>query len=124
MNISGNIFLIILGLVTVLVIIGLSRAIIRNSLTGMLHREKLLERIKVLRLHKMLAAIGLDEKEYLHKVNLTDIKTHMLRCDQCGAKQVCDEHLEQDTVSDAKQFCPNNEDLERLTRSQLHASQE
>lgn len=116
MNISGNIFLIITVLATLLIVIGLSRAIIRNSLTGMLHREKLLERIKSLRLHKMLAAIGIDDKKYLYKANLTDIETHMRRCEECDAKQQCDEELAHESVKNADQFCPNSEDLARVNQ--------
>lgn len=117
MNFSGNIFLIAIVVASLLIVIGLSRAIIRNSHTGMLHRDKLLERIKSLRLHKMLAAIGIDDRKYLYKANLADIETHMQRCEQCDARQECDEDLEQGMAKNADAYCPNNEDLVKINQS-------
>jgi hypothetical protein len=117
MNIPGTFFLVITGFAIVAIGYGLSRAILSNSRTGKRYRDRVLDCIKPLRLHKMLAAIGIDDKEYLYKTRLADIKTHMRRCDQCGEKQVCDEQLEQGTISHADQYCPNHEDLVRLNQS-------
>lgn len=113
MSIAGIIFLIVTTLLVIAVIVGLPRDIIRNSLNGIMHREKVLERIGKLRLHKMLAALGIDENQYVYNTRLTDIETHMHRCSDCGAKQECDRQLASENVSGADRFCPNNEELVR-----------
>jgi len=114
MNITGNLFLIVAGLATAIISIGLFRSILNSSRYGRMHREKLFERVKSLPLRRMLDAMGVDEQKYLFQSRLADVQTQIRRCEQCTAKQKCDEHLGQGEVNDAKRFCPNNEDLTRL----------
>ena len=117
MSTVGIVFLLVISLVLLAVIVGLPRDIIRNSLNGIMHREKILERVGKLRLHKMLAALGIDDKQYVYNTRLTDIETHMQRCGNCGSKQECDRQLEADSLTGADKFCPNNEALVRQQQS-------
>ena len=117
MSISAAAFLVLATLAVIIVIVGLPRDIVRNSLNGIMHRKQVLERLDRLRLGKMLSAMGIDETEYVYKTRLTDIETHMQRCKGCNAKQECDRQLASEAVSEAEKFCPNNADLARQQRA-------
>ena len=98
-------------LLTIIIIIGLFRSIMKSSQQGEKFYQNLLERIKQLRMHKMLQALGIDEKEYTRGNQVNEIEMHMNRCQGCGNTEQCDAELESGEIKHADQYCPNNEDL-------------
>jgi hypothetical protein len=104
-------------LLTIIITIGLFRSIMKSSRQGENFYQNLLERIKQLRMHKMLQALGIDEKEYTHGNQVNEIELHMNRCQQCGNTEQCDSELESGKIKHADQYCPNNEDLLNSVKS-------
>ena len=98
-------------LLAIIITIGLFRSITKSSRQGETFYQNLLERIKPLRMHKMLQALGVDEKEYTRGNQVNEIEMHMNRCQACGNTEQCDSELESRVIKHADQYCPNNEDL-------------
>ena len=98
-------------LLAIFIGIGLFRSIMHSSQQGVDFRENLLNRVKSVRMHKMLGALGIDEKQYTHSHRVNDIEKHINRCRQCANTEQCDSELESGVVKQAEQYCPNNSDL-------------
>ena len=98
-------------LLTIFIIIGLFRSIMKSSRQGETFYQNLIDRIEQLRMHKMLQALGIDEKEYTHSNQVNEIEMHMNRCQECSNTEQCDSELENGEIKHADQYCPNNEDL-------------
>lgn len=96
---------------TIFITIGLFRSIMKSSQQGETFYQNLIERIKPLRMHKMLQALGVDEKQYTRGNPVNEIEVHMERCQQCSNTEQCDSELESGEIKHADQYCPNNEDL-------------
>lgn len=96
---------------TIFIIIGLFRSIMKSSRQGETFYQNLIDRIEQLRMHKMLQALGIDEKEYTHSNQVNEIEMHMNRCRECSNTEQCDSELESGEIKHADQYCPNNEDL-------------
>ena len=111
MNTIGTLIVIFFILLTIIITIGLFRSITKSSQQGENFYQNLLERIKQLRMHKMLQALGVDEKEYTRGNPVNEIEMHMNRCQECGNTEQCDAELEIGKIKHAYQYCPNNEDL-------------
>ena len=111
MNTIGTLIVIFFILLTIIITIGLFRSITKSSQQGDTFYQNLLERIKQLRMHKMLQALGVDEKEYTRGNQVNEIEMHMNRCQECGNTEQCDAELKIGEIKHADQYCPNNEDL-------------
>jgi Family of unknown function (DUF6455) len=111
MNTIETLIIVFFILLTIVIIIGLFRSITKSSRQGENFYQNLLERIKQLRMHKMLQALGVDEKEYTRGNPVIEIEMHMNRCQECGNTEQCDSELESGEIKHADQYCPNNEDL-------------
>ena len=102
---------IILGLIAVIIgVLAVSFVwlISRNMQQGREVREQLAERIRGLRMSKMLSALGLDFNGYLHKVPLHRISESMHNCETCPTTAQCDQVLKQESVTPQEiDFCPN-----------------
>ena len=101
-------FFIILAAFT---IVGLFRSIMKSSQQGETFYRNLTDRIKQLRMHRMLQALGVGEKEYALAHPVSDIEMHMDRCRQCSNTEQCDSELATGEVKQAEEYCPNNKDL-------------
>ena len=111
MNIIDSLILFFFIALAVYIIIGLFRSIMKSSRQGETFYQNLIDRIEQLRMHKMLQALGIDEKEYTHSNQVNEIEMHMNRCRECSNTEQCDSELESGEIKHADQYCPNNEDL-------------
>ena len=111
MNTIETLIIVFFILLTIFITIGLFRSITKSSRQGDTFYQNLVERIKQLRMHKMLQALGIDEKEYTRGNQVNEIEMHMNRCQQCSNTEQCDSELESGEIKHADQYCPNNEDL-------------
>ena len=111
MNIIDSLIVFFFIALAVYIIIGLFRSIMKSSRQGETFYQNLLERIKKLRMHRMLQALGVNEKDYALAHPVSEIEMHMNRCQQCSNTKICDSELAQGEVKQAEQYCPNNKDL-------------
>ena len=111
MNTVETLIIVFFILLSIIIIIGLFRSITKSSQQGDIFYQNLLDRIKQLRMHKMMQALGVDEKEYTRGNQVNEIKMHMNRCQECANTEQCDSELESGEIKRADQYCPNNEDL-------------
>ncbi len=102
--------LILLGLLTYTAV-RMVLAIGHNFRWGLMFRRRFAERIRSLRLSKMLAHLGVNQAEYLHSRPVSDIEMHMRRCNACDNKGECDDKLEGEAPTDNYDFCPNEPSL-------------
>jgi len=102
-------------IVFVAIMIIIPSAIIFNFKIGRKYREKLAQRLNSLRIHKMLAALGIDSAEYLHKEQVHEINSHLSRCASCDNTEKCDEELEAGKVEVGNiSYCNNEESLQKI----------
>jgi len=73
--------------------------------------EVLLNRVRRLRLHKMLAFLGINQDEYLRAVPAADINQHIHRCSHCKELDICDSCLRDGKSIVNMNFCPNHMSL-------------
>ena len=111
MNIIDSLILFFFIALAVYIIIGLFRSIMKSSRQGETFYQNLLERIKKLRMHRMLQALGVNEKDYALAHPVSEIEMHMNRCQQCSNTEICDSELAKGEVKQAEEYCPNNKDL-------------
>jgi hypothetical protein len=111
MNIIDSLILFFFIALAVYIIIGLFRSIMKSSQQGETFYQNLLERIKKLRMHRMLQTLGVNEKDYALAHPVSEIEMHMNRCRQCSNTEICDSELAKGEVNQAEQYCPNNKDL-------------
>lgn len=113
MNILELLIIVFFTFLAIIITIGLFRSIMHSSKQGEIFYQKLNDRIKPLRMHKMLHALGIDDKEYTRGRQVNEIELHMNRCQNCGNTEQCDSELETGVATHAEEYCPNNEDLRR-----------
>ena len=111
MNIVELLIIVFFAFLAIIIIVGLFRSIMHSSRQGEIFYQKLNDRIKPLRMHKMLHALGIDDKEYTRGRHVNEIELHMNRCQKCDNTERCDAELETGEATNADQYCPNNEDL-------------
>lgn len=111
MNIIELLIILFFTFLAIIIVIGLFRSIMHSSRQGEIYYQKLNDRIKPLRMHKMLHALGIDDNKYTRSNHVNEIEMHMNRCQQCGNTEQCDSELASGNVTNADQYCPNNEDL-------------
>jgi hypothetical protein len=73
--------------------------------------DVLVNRVKRLRLYKMLEFLGANQDEYLRVVPATDVNQQIHRCSHCKAPDVCDRSLRDGKRIVNMNFCPNHKSL-------------
>ena len=76
-------------------------------------RRDVIERIKALRIDKMLNHAGIKRARYLRKAGPLTIEKHILVCKRCDTTDTCDECLEQGKDIPEYAFCRNYRELIR-----------
>ena len=122
MSFTQTLIIVFFILLTLVITFGLFRAITKSSQLGETFYQKLTGRIGELRMHNMLQALGINEKEYTRNNQVNEIEMHINRCKNCGNTEQCDTELESGEIKHADQYCPNNEDLLRSVQRQPEAS--
>jgi len=117
MNTITIIAMILLTLVLLTFSVLLPVAIIFNVRAGERYRRGLAERVNMLRLGRMLGALGVDINVYLNTERSLDIQHHMDRCAACENTAECDDKLARNAVDpDHLGFCNNEASLREMTR--------
>ncbi|MFW2440617.1 MAG: DUF6455 family protein [Arenicellales bacterium] len=111
MSTIESIIIIFFLFLAVFVLIGLFRSIKHSSQQGETFYQSLISRIKHLRMHKMLQALGIDTGNYARGHQVTEIEMHMKRCRECSSTKQCDAELSSGETINAEEYCPNNKDL-------------
>ena len=78
------------------------------------YRLGLRERINDLRIHRMLESLGVSRNRYMRKALITEVETHLHRCQQCPNIPECDAALEKADTSSGDAFCPNYRELAKF----------
>lgn len=86
----------------------MSYAILTNFHTGRQFRRALVERVKRLRLFRMLERRGIDAEEYLHRHPVVEIERHIRACEGCGETAVCEKALSSRAAQVDLSFCRND----------------
>ena len=73
--------------------------------------ESLANRVKQLRLYKMLQFLGADHDEFLRAVPVSDVNRLIERCSSCATIDVCDGCLRDGHRVENMCFCPNYKSL-------------
>jgi hypothetical protein len=114
MNLFGQVFLAVLTLLFLFTLSSLVFSVVRNLREGLKFRRELGARVGSLRLHKMLARLGIDRTAYLHGVRVAETETHMAKCESCPTQAQCDQELAAEPADRPDySFCPNEESLKR-----------
>ena len=71
------------------------------------YRIELLSRVDQLRIHKMLARLGISPRRYIRKARSLDVERQLMACEHCKTTDTCDAYLEENSNVDEKTFCPN-----------------
>ena len=111
-----------MGTLLVLFAVFLFIRIMFNMQAGIRSRSELLGRIEGLRLNRMLTALGIDIKEYLHSENTADVYRQMKDCGDCTETGLCDEKLAGDRINaDEIDFCNNEKPFREILRKRQAA---
>ncbi len=92
-------------------------AIINSFRVGVRFRDELAQRVKFLRLDKMLAKRNIKREHYLHTESVTNIENQIRSCESCSLTKKCDQALKQSSPADLS-FCPNDEDFESIAKKE------
>jgi len=79
--------------------------------------EALVNRVKRLRLYKMLQFLGADQDEYLRAVPIASIIQQIERCSSCNTIEICDRYLRDGQRVDSMSFCPNYKSLSEQSQT-------
>jgi hypothetical protein len=90
-------------------------AITGNFKIGLRLRQELAQRVKYLRLDKMLSKRNIKREHYLHTESVTNIENQIRSCESCSVTKKCDEVLKDGSPADLS-FCPNDEILESIAK--------
>lgn len=105
----------LLALSMVYLVFRMSYAIMRNVIVGMEFRKNLARKLEALRLGKMLTALGIDTRRYLHSETVLDIEDQMDRCAACQNTETCDDQLANGTIQAGKiDYCNNEASLQQI----------
>lgn len=74
------------------------------------------EKIKSLRIHRMLGRLGIKMPRYLRKVPPPDVERHLQACESCTTTEICDTYLNGWQTIEEKTFCPNFPELEKYKK--------
>ena len=93
----------------------LAGVINENFKTGQRLREALAERVKLLRLVRMLKKRGVDVTSFLHEAPIHEIEANLRACEGCNKITECDNALSTPVHSEVNlEFCPNDRTLAKL----------
>ncbi len=106
---------VLLSLLVLIIAAVIVSAITGNFRTGLRLREDLAQRVKYLRLDKMLSKRNIKRVQYLHTESITDIENQIRSCESCSVTKKCDEVLKDGSPADLS-FCPNDEVLESIAK--------
>ena len=110
MHYSQDMMLIfVLGSVFMIMLVGVVCLCIYNCRC----RRDVIERVKALRIDKMLNHAGIKRSRYLRKASPLTIEKHLLVCEHCSTTDICDECLKQDKDIPENSFCRNFRELIR-----------
>ena len=79
--------------------------------------QTLVNRVKPLRLYKMLQFLGADQNEFLRAVPVSDVNRLIERCSSCGTVDICDGCLRDGHRVDSMSFCPNYRSLSEHSKT-------
>lgn len=74
-------------------------------------RKAVIERMKGLRIDRMLRHLGINRKRYLRKASPLAVERHLLVCARCKTTDLCDECLKNGTDIPEDTFCHNYPEL-------------
>ncbi len=81
-------------------------------------RAILLKRIEILRLPKMLQALGISFSNYFYKVSVDEIDKCVTCCETCSSPDLCDEKRKLPELNPSDiDFCPNQKHLSKFSRA-------
>jgi len=109
------ILLVLITLVIMIVAAVILAAIVIDFRTGLSVREAIAQRVKYLRLDKMLAKRNIKREDYLHTESVTNIENQIRNCESCSVIKQCDEALKEGSPADLG-FCPNDEAFESIAK--------
>ena len=108
---------VLITLLILIVAVVIVIAITSNFRVGLRFRDELTQRIKFLRLDKMLAKKNIKREHYLHTESVTNIENQIRSCESCAVTKQCDQVLKESSPADLS-FCPNDEDLESIVKKE------
>jgi len=118
MSLGTGFYLLLIAGVLFVTVTGLVRIINNNFRTGQRIREALGERIKLLRLGRMLKKRGISADTFLHEAAFHDIESNLRNCESCGQVKQCDAALEVSAAENKDlSFCPNDKALKKYSKA-------
>lgn len=124
MNLIGIIF--VIGVLGLLVMTGfiLAAIISGNFRTGQRLRKGFAQRVRMLRLRRMLERRKINVEAYLHDAMIHDIDRHIRICEGCEKLKECDASLNAVGKKETDlSFCPNDADFVKLKSQQKDGGQ-
>ena len=104
---------VLISLIILIVAIVLFTAITGDFRKGLRLREELAQRVRYLRLDKMLSKRNITREGYLHLESISNIETQIRTCESCSLTEQCDRALKKTSPEDLD-FCPLDENLEQI----------
>jgi hypothetical protein len=117
------ILFVLIALVILVVAIVLFTAITGDYRKGLRLREELAQRLRYLRLDKMLSKRNIKRENYLHLESISNIETQIRTCESCSLTEQCDQALKEGSPADLS-YCPLNDDLELIANRVISNSKE
>lgn len=114
MSFLGFFYVLIIAGVLTGIGVKLAGVINENFKTGQRLREALAERVKLLRLARMLKKRGLDVTAYLHEAPIHEIEANLRTCEGCDKSTECDNVLANPSTNRDLSFCPNDSALNQI----------
>jgi len=121
MNLFSVVIATLFGVFSLIFLVLLVVAIVRNLRTGIGFRKGVARQLSTLRLDRMLGILGIDRTAYLHGQPIVDIRQQMKRCSGCANTRQCDQVLDEG-AGDQTDFCPNEATLKKVRETLGEAS--
>ena len=123
MSYTYIITIVLISLIILVVAIVLFTAITGDFRKGLRLREELAQRVRYLRLDKMLSKRNIRREDYLHIESISNIETQIRTCESCSMTEQCDQALKEISPADLG-FCPIDENLELITKRVISNSKD
>ncbi len=120
MNLLAGIYLLIIVGLVFYTGIRLVALIGANYLAGRRVKEAFAERIKMLRLNRMLKKRQIAPADYLHRFSVPNLEQQIRACESCLKTTDCDRFLSGETSDGDLTFCPNGKNLSAV--EMMHVS--
>ena len=91
---------VLISLLVLIIVAVIISSITDNFRVGLRLREDLAQRVKYLRLDKMLAKRNIKREHYLHEETITNIENQIRSCESCSVTKKCDEALKECSHAD------------------------